>query len=93
MNSNMVKPEKFDHLHLVYHFTVPLSLFYRYYLGCSSELAQLVPLSYSRERSIVQYSDRLQDLSAGFETPHKSTSLTCAKTIPREFFQICVKVL
>ena len=24
MNSNMVKPEKFDHLHLVYHFTVPL---------------------------------------------------------------------
>ena len=26
MNSNMVKPEKFDHLHLVYHFTVPLRL-------------------------------------------------------------------
>ena len=25
MNSNMVKPEKFDHLHLVYHFTVPLT--------------------------------------------------------------------
>ena len=25
MNSNMLKPEKFDHLHLVYHFTVPLS--------------------------------------------------------------------
>ena len=25
MNSNMVKPEKFGHLHLVYHFTVPLS--------------------------------------------------------------------
>ena len=24
MNSNMVKPEKFDHLLLVYHFTVPL---------------------------------------------------------------------
>ena len=24
MNSNMVKPEKFDQLHLVYHFTVPL---------------------------------------------------------------------
>ena len=23
MNSNIVKPEKFDHLHLVYHFTVP----------------------------------------------------------------------
>ena len=25
MNSDMVKPEKFGHLHLVYHFTVPLS--------------------------------------------------------------------
>ena len=23
----MVKPEKFDHLHLVYHFTVPLILY------------------------------------------------------------------
>ena len=23
----MVKPVKFDHLHLVYHFTVPLNLF------------------------------------------------------------------
>ena len=27
MNSNMVKPENFDHLHLVYHFTVPLSMY------------------------------------------------------------------
>ena len=25
MNSDMVKPEKFGHLHLVYHFTIPLS--------------------------------------------------------------------
>ena len=25
MNSNMVKLEQFDHLHLVYHLTVPLS--------------------------------------------------------------------
>ena len=24
MNSNMVKPEKLDHRHLVYYFTVPL---------------------------------------------------------------------
>ena len=24
----MVKPEKFGHLHLVYHFTVPLSTFF-----------------------------------------------------------------
>ena len=40
-----------------------LSLFYRYYLGrCSSELAQLVPLPYSRGRS-TRYSDRLHDFS------------------------------
>ena len=25
MNSNMVKPETFGHVHLVYHFTIPLS--------------------------------------------------------------------
>ena len=36
-----------------------LSLFYRYYFArCSSELAQLVPLPYSRRRS-TRYSDRL----------------------------------
>ena len=40
-----------------------LSLFSRYYFSrCSSELAQLVPLPYSRERSTC-YSDRLHDFS------------------------------
>ena len=40
-----------------------LSLFYRYYYGrCSSELAQLVPLPFSRCRS-THYSDRLHDFS------------------------------
>ena len=40
-----------------------LSLFYRYYFGrCSSELAELVPLPYSRGRSTC-YSDRLHDFS------------------------------
>ena len=40
-----------------------LSLFCRYYFGrCSSELAQLVPLPYSRGRS-TRYSDRLHDFS------------------------------
>ena len=38
-----------------------LSLFYRYYFGtCSSELVQLVPLTFSRGRS-TRYSDRLHD--------------------------------
>ena len=41
-----------------------LSLFYRYYFGrCSSELAELVPLTFSRGRS-TRYSDRLHDFSA-----------------------------
>ena len=40
-----------------------LSLFYRYYFGrCSSELAQLVPLPFSRGRS-TRYFDRLHDFS------------------------------
>ena len=40
-----------------------LSLFYRYYFGrCSSEIAQLVPLPFSRGRS-TSYSDRLHDFS------------------------------
>ena len=40
-----------------------LSLFYRYYFGrCSSELAQLVPLPFSRGRS-THYSERLHDFS------------------------------
>ena len=40
-----------------------LSLFYRYYFGrCSSELAQIVPLPYSRGTS-THYSDRLHDFS------------------------------
>ena len=40
-----------------------LSLFYRYYFGrCSSELAQLVPLPFSRGRS-TRYSDRLHYFS------------------------------
>ena len=40
-----------------------LILFYRYYFGkCFSELAQLVPLPFSRRRS-ARYSDRLHDFS------------------------------
>ena len=43
-----------------------LSLFYRYYFGrCPSELAQLVPLPFSRGRS-THYSDRLHDFSVTF---------------------------
>ena len=40
-----------------------LSLFYRYYFGrFSSELAQLIPIPFSRQRS-THYSDRLHDFS------------------------------
>ena len=52
-----------------------LNLFYRYYSGrCSSELAELVPLPYSRGRS-TRYSDRLHDFSV---------------TIPRCYKDVCV---
>ena len=53
-----------------------LSLFYRYYFGrCSSELAQLVPLSFSRGNS-THYSDRLHDFSV---------------IIPRCYKDVCIK--
>ena len=51
-----------------------LSLFYRYYFGCSSELAQLVSLPFSQGRSTC-YSDRLNDFSV---------------TIPRCYKDVCV---
>ena len=48
-----------------------LSLFYRYYFGrCSFELAQLVPLPYSRGRS-TRYSDRLHDFSVSIRRCYK----------------------
>ena len=52
-----------------------LTLFYRYYFSrCSSELAQLVSLPFSRGRS-TRYSDRLHDFSV---------------TIPRRYMDVCV---
>ena len=48
-----------------------LSLFHRFYFGrCSSELAQLVPLPYSRGRS-THYSDRLHDFSVTIPRSYK----------------------
>ena len=48
-----------------------LSLFYRYYFGrCSSELAQLVPLPFSRGRS-TRHSDRLHDFSVNISKCYK----------------------
>ena len=41
MNSNMVKPEKFGHLHLVYHFTIPLR-FLKVYPINNLLLAQII---------------------------------------------------
>ena len=48
-----------------------LSPFYRYYFGiCSSELAELVRLPYSRGRS-TRYSDRLHDFSVNIPRCYK----------------------
>ena len=52
-----------------------LSLFYKYCFGrCSSELAQLVPLPYSRGRS-TQYSDRLHDYSITIRRCYKDVDV------------------
>ena len=68
----MVKPEHFDRLHLVYHFTVPLSLFYRYYMDrCSFELTQLVPLPCSCGMPTC-YSARLHYFSVTIPRCHKN---------------------
>ena len=62
-----------------------LSLFYRYYFGrCSSELAQLVPLPFSRGRS-TRYSDRLHDFSV--------TILRCYKDVYVNSFFPCTAKL
>ena len=51
-----------------------LSLFYSYYFGrCSSELAQLVLLPYSRGRS-TRYSDRLHDFSVTIPRYYKDVT-------------------
>ena len=51
-----------------------LNLFYRYYFGrCSSELAQLVPLPFSRGRS-TRYSDRLHDFSVTIPRCYKDVN-------------------
>ena len=53
-----------------------LSLFYRCYFGrCSSELAQLVPLPYSQERS-THYSDRLHHFSVTIPRCYKDVSMS-----------------
>ena len=49
-----------------------LSLFYRYCFGkCSSELAQMVPLTFSRGR-LTRYSDRLYDFSVTIRRCYKN---------------------
>ena len=54
-----------------------LSLFYEYYFGrCSTELAQLVPLTFSRSRSTC-YSDRLHDFSVTIPRCYKNVYVNC----------------
>ena len=53
-----------------------LSIFYRYYFGrCSTELAQLVPLPFSRGRS-TRYSNRLHDFSVTISKCYKNVYIT-----------------
>ena len=71
-----------------------LNLFYRYYFGrCSSELAQLVPLPFSRGRS-TRYSDRLHGFSVTIPRCYNDVYVNsfCPRTarfwnsLPIEFF-------
>ena len=60
------------------HNVASLSLFCRYYFGrCSSELAQLVPLLFYRERSTC-YSDRLHDFSVTIPRCYKDLYFTAS---------------
>ena len=73
-----------------------LSLFYRYYFGrCSSELAELVLLPYSRGKS-THYSDRLHDFSATIPRCYKDVYVNSFfshtgrlwNSLPIEFFPL-----
>ena len=73
-----------------------LSLFYRYYFGrCSSELAQLVPLPFSRGRC-TRYSDRLHDFSITISRCYKDVYVNSFfphtarlwNSLPRECFPL-----
>ena len=71
-----------------------LSLFYRYYFGrCSSELAQLVPLPYSRGRS-TRYSDRLHlvTIPRCYKDVHVNSFFPCTarlwNSLPIECFSL-----
>ena len=73
-----------------------LSLFYSYYFGrCSSELAQLVPLPYSRGNSTC-YSDRLHDFSVTnprcYKDAHVNSFFPCTaklwNSLPVECFAL-----
>ena len=73
-----------------------LSFIHRYYFGrCSSELAELVPLSYSRGRSTL-YSDRLHDFPVTISRSYKNVYATSFFTriaklwtsLPAERFQM-----
>ena len=64
-----------------------LSLFYKYYFGrCSSELAELVPLAYSRGRS-TRSSDRLHDFSVTIPRCYKDV---CANSFFPRTARVCL---
>ena len=64
-----------------------LSLFYRYYFGkCSSELAELVPLPFSRSWC-TRYSDRLHDFPVTIHRCYKVMStVLCQHVCVNSFF-------
>ena len=70
-----------------------LIFFYRYYFGwCSSELAQLVPLPFSRERSSC-YSDRSYDLSVTIPRCYKDVHVNCFFSRTARFSRFAYRIL
>ena len=73
-----------------------LSVLYRYYFGrCSSELAQLIPIAYSRGRS-TRYSDRLHNFSVTIPRCYKDLYINSSfprtanlwNSLPIEYFPL-----
>ena len=94
----IVSPSLTGSLELLAHHqnVASLSLFYRYYFRrCSSELAQLVPLPFSRGRS-TRYSDRLHDFSVTIPRCYKDVYVNsffpCTtklwNSLPIEYFSL-----
>ena len=89
MNSNMVKPEKLDHLHLVYHFTVPLKKVIKYSkIYIHGEKSMKVPFII-----YVDLDSLLEKMNTCHSNPKKSSTTKINKHIPSGYWLFIVYTL